>query len=265
MHLSALYLYPMKSCAPLLREQARVQPRGLEHDRRWMVVDGTGRFLTGRQLASMTRIQAQPTDTGGLALSAPGCEGIEVAVPADVPRMRVTVWDSTVDARPAGREADDWLSAVLGRPLRLVHMDEGARRPVDARYAQPGDEVSFADGFPLLLISQAALDHLNTRLARPVAITRFRPNLVVDGCAPHAEDGWRRIRIGTVEFDVVKPCVRCVFTTVDPERGERDPDGEPLRTLLTYRRTPKGVTFGQNLIPRGTGTLRIGDPVTVLA
>ena len=265
MRLAALYRYPLKSCAPLPCEAAEVEPRGLAHDRRWMVVDADGRFLTGRQLATMTLIRAQPEPEGALVLSAPGHGALHVAPPAAGVRLRVRVWDSTVDARPAGREADDWLSAVLGRPLRLVHMDEGARRPVDARYAQPGDEVSFADGFPLLLISQAALDHLNTRLARPVAITRFRPNLVVDGCAPHAEDGWRRIRIGTVEFDVVKPCVRCVFTTVDPERGERDPDGEPLRTLLTYRRTPKGVTFGQNLIPRGTGTLRIGDPVTVLA
>ncbi|HZH44862.1 MAG TPA: MOSC domain-containing protein [Lysobacter sp.] len=265
MRLSSLYLYPMKSCAPLPCTEAAVEPRGLAHDRRWMVVDDDGRFLTGRQLATMVRIQARPAPDGGLVLAADAGTPLHVPVPGAGERISVTVWDSTVDARPAGAAADAWLSGVLGRAVRLVHMDGGARRAVSEKYAQPGDEVSFADGFPLLLISQAALDHLNAKLPRPVAMTRFRPNLVVDGTAAHAEDGWRRIRIGAVEFDVVKPCTRCVFTTVDPERGERDASGEPLRTLLTYRRTPKGVTFGQNLIPRGTGTLRLGDPVTVLA
>lgn len=263
MHLSALYLYPMKSCAPLPCEAAEVQPRGLAGDRRWMVVDEDGRFLTGRQLSALTLIRARPVGEG-LELQAPGQDTLHVAVPEAGPRIRVTVWDSTVDARPAGDEADAWLTAVLGRPVRLVHMDAAARRPVDEKYAQPGDEVSFADGFPLLLISQAALDDLNDRLAQPVTMTRFRPNLVVAGTVPHAEDGWRRIRVGDVEFELAKPCVRCVFTTVDPALGERDPSGEPLRTLLTYRRTAKGVTFGQNLIPRGSGTLRVGDPVTVL-
>jgi uncharacterized protein YcbX len=132
-------------------------------------------------------------------------------------------------------------------------------------HSQTGDEVSFADAFPLLLISRAALDGLNARLAKPVSMLRFRPNLVVEGVAAHAEDGWKRIRIGEVEFDVAKACTRCVFTTVDPMRGERDPDGEPLRTLIGYRRTADGVTFGQNLIPRSAGSVRVGDAVEVLA
>jgi uncharacterized protein YcbX len=135
----------------------------------------------------------------------------------------------------------------------------------DGRYGRDEDRVSLADAFPLLLVSQAALDQLNAKLAQPVPMLRFRPNLVVAGTQPHAEDDWRRIRIGAIEFDVVKACTRCVFTTVDFERGERDPTGEPLRTLTTYRRTAEGVTFGQNLIPRGTGTLRAGDPIEVLS
>jgi uncharacterized protein YcbX len=135
----------------------------------------------------------------------------------------------------------------------------------DGKYGNDDDEVSFADGFPLLLISQAALDQLNAKLAAPVPILRFRPNLVVAGTAPHAEDGWKRIRIGTIEFEVLKPCTRCVFTTVDFERGAFDAAGEPLRTLTKYRRSPDGVTFGQNLIPRGAGTIRVGAPVEVLA
>ena len=144
-------------------------------------------------------------------------------------------------------------------------MDVDCLRAVDPDHSRPGDIVSFADGYPLLAISQAALDLLNSRLTRPVPMLRFRPNLVIAGTAPHAEDGWKRVRIGGVEFDVAKPCIRCVFTTVDFERGAFDPSGEPLRTLLTYRRTPKGVSFGQNLIPRGAGTLRVGDAFQVLA
>jgi uncharacterized protein YcbX len=144
-------------------------------------------------------------------------------------------------------------------------MDDDCLRHVDPDYSQPDDIVSFADGYPLLLISQAALDLLNAKLAQPVPMLRFRPSLVIAGTAPHAEDGWKRVRIGGVEFDVAKPCIRCAFTTVDFERGAFDPSGEPLRALLTYRRTPKGVSFGQNLIPRGAGTLRVGDALEVLA
>jgi uncharacterized protein YcbX len=136
---------------------------------------------------------------------------------------------------------------------------------VNPDYSKPGDEVSFADAFPLLLISQAAVDALNMKLPRAVPMLRFRPNLVVEHTAPHAEDGWKRIRVGAVEFDLVKPCSRCVFTTVDFTNGTFDPSGEPLRTLTTYRRTERGVTFGQNVIPRGSGTVRVGDEVEVLA
>lgn len=264
MHLSALHLYPIKSCAALSPETARVEPRGLAHDRRWMLIDALGNFLTGRQLPRLVRLRAVPTATG-LRLDAPGHDGIEVAIPApDATRRRVTVWKDALDAADAGDAAAGWLSALLERDARLVYMDAPAVRAVKPAHAQPGDEVSFADGFPLLLISQAALDALNARLATPLPMLRFRPNLVVTGTAPHAEDDWRRFRIGEVEFDAVKSCTRCVFTTVDAERGDFDPSGEPLRTLKTYRRGPDGITFGMNLIARGQGTLRVGDPVTLL-
>jgi uncharacterized protein YcbX len=169
----------------------------------------------------------------------------------------------------ATHDAHDWFSAYLGAPHRLVYMDDACTRALkamyDGKYGEDDDRMSFADGFPVLLISQAALDHLNGKLAQPLPMLRFRPNLVVAGTEPHAEDGWKRIRIGDVELDVVKSCTRCVFTTVDFERGERDPSGEPLRTLTQYRRSPNGVTFGQNLIPRKLGTVHVGDTVEVLA
>ena len=186
-------------------------------------------------------------------------------VPEAGATVPVTVWKSQLTARPAGDAADAWLSDFLGQPVRLVHMDEAITRPMTDARSLPGDEVSFADGFPLLLISRASLEGLNSRLARPVSMLQFRPNLVVDGVPAHAEDTWKRIRIGEVEFEVAKACTRCVFTTVDPLRGERDPEGEPLRTLITYRRAADGVTFGQNLIPRTLGQVRVGDAVEVLA
>jgi uncharacterized protein YcbX len=263
MQLSGLYLYPIKSTAPLEVETAVVEPRGLRNDRRWMVVDAAGRFITGREMPRLTLVRAL-SDAGGLSLSAPGMPPLSVPFPQTEATMLVNVWKSEVAAKPADA-ADAWLSEFLQQPVRLVHMDAGVTRPMTDVHSQPGDEVSFADAFPLLLISRAALDGLNARLSRPVSMPQFRPNLVVDGAPAHAEDGWKRIRIGDVEFDVAKPCTRCVFTTVDPLRGERDPDGEPLRTLIGYRRSGDGVTFGQNLIPRSPGTLRMGDAVEVLA
>ena len=265
MHLSSLHLYPLKSAAGVRVDALAIEPRGPRGDRRWMVVDAEGRFLTARVLPEMVSIRAEIVGDG-LRLSAPGWDAIEVAVPSPGgERLPVTVWRDTVDAATAGAAADAWLSAYLQRPSRLVYMDAAARRSVDPTFARPDDEVGFADGFPLLLISQAALDALNVRLVRvgaaPVTMAHFRPNLVVEGVDAHAEDGWRHVRIGGLLFDAVKPCTRCVFTTVDPALGRRRDDGQPLEMLKAYRRTPAGVTFGMNLIARDTGVLRIGDTV----
>jgi len=264
--LASIHIYPLKSGAPLALQSATVETRGLARDRRWMVIDADGKFLTGREYARLTLIHALPNADGSLHLDAPATSGLRVPVPdARGERIATAVWGSPVSPLLADETTNAWLSKFLGRPVRLVHMDGECARAVDAKYARAGDEVSLADGFPLLLISQAALDLLNSKLAAPVPMLRFRPNLVVAGTEAHAEDGWKRIRVGEVEFDVVKPCVRCVFTTVDFERGERDPSGEPLRTLIGYRRGEKGVTFGQNLIPRGRGVVRVGDTVSVIA
>ncbi|QBB69501.1 MOSC domain-containing protein [Pseudolysobacter antarcticus] len=261
--LASLHIYPIKSCAQLTLASAVVEKRGLAHDRRWMIVDENARFITGRELARMTLLQAEPVATG-LILRAPQMAPLHVSFPpANAPRLDVTVWKNIVAAQLADASANVWLSTFLGRPCRLVFMDDDCARVV-TEHARAGDEVSFADAYPLLLISQAALDGLNARLVRPVGMWQFRPNLVVAGCEAHAEDRWSRIRIGEIEFDVVKSCTRCVFTTVDPARGELSPDGEPLRTLIGYRRTPAGVTFGQNLIARGQGVIRAGDAIEVL-
>lgn len=261
--LSEIHRYPVKSTAAESLDCAEVEPRGLRGDRRWMVVDEHGRFVTGRELGALTQIRAR-IDGDTLRLHTPHGDGLQTQADTTAARVPVTVWKSRVDALPAQPQADAWLSGLLGRPLRLVYMDDAAHRAVDPDYAAPGDTVSFADGYPLLLVTQGSLDALNGRLSWPVSMQQFRPNLVVSETLPHAEDDWRRIRVGAIEFDVVKPCVRCVFTTVAPDSGRRDPSGEPLRSLIGYRRTIDGVTFGQNLIPRGVGTIQVGDPVTVL-
>jgi len=262
--LTSIHIYPLKSCAPLPLDSARVEARGLEHDRRWMVVGANGKFLTGRQHPRLTLIRAVPAGVA-LHLRAPDMPELRLAPTPDRKRREVEVWSSRVAALDADDAANGWISAFLGIPAHLVHMDADCLRAIDPDHSLPGDTVSFADGYPLLAISQASLDMLNEKLEQPVPMLRFRPSLVIAGTASHAEDEWKRVRIGGVEFDVAKPCIRCVFTTVDFERGAFDPSGEPLRTLLTYRRTPKGVSFGQNLIPRGVGTLRVGDAVEVLA
>ncbi|MCU0755549.1 MAG: MOSC domain-containing protein [Xanthomonadales bacterium] len=255
--LSSLALYPVKSVAGVGVAQARVEPAGLAGDRRWMLVDPEGRFVTGRQLPALVRIHLQVDADGTLTLP----NGRRVASPAGGQSRSVTIWRDTVAAIEPDPVASAWFSQQLGRPLHLVCGDPAAPRTVRGPGAQAGDVVSFADGYPLLLISDASLADLSARVGRPVEMARFRPNLTVAGGTPFQEDAWTQVDIGGVRFELAKTCTRCVFTTVDPLTGERSADGEPLHTLKSYRRSGDGVIFGMNLIPRGTGELRVGDPV----
>lgn len=266
LRLSALYRFPVKSLAGESLQRVVVDELGLWGDRRWMVVDAaSGRFVTQRQLGRMAQVGARWRDGETLELSAPGRHRLTVAVPPANEALRgVTVWGDSLEAPDAGDAAAAWLSDFLARDCRLVHVPLQRARQVDPAYAQPGDRVGFADGFPLLLIGQSSLDDLSARVGRPLEMLRFRPNLVVEGAAPYAEDDWGRLRIGEVEFERVKPCSRCAIPTLDPRSGERAEDGEPLRTLASYRRDADGVYFGQNLIQRGTGVLEVGMPVTLL-
>lgn len=260
--LTALHLYPVKSLAGVDLTHARLDGFGLEHDRRWMVVDHQGRFLTQRELPRMALIQVALNDQG-IRLSAPGASALKVVTPAEpAPRLKVEVWRDRCEATTAGPSADAWLSQFLGVECRLVYMADDVRRQVDQAYAGPQHHTSFADGFPLLLISEASLQDLNSRLQEPVSMTRFRPNLVVSGCSPYAEDQWSRIRIGKMELQLVKPCSRCSITTVDPATGVRG--SEPLATLAGYRRRGKQVYFGQNLLYDQPGELGVGMQVEIL-
>ncbi len=261
--LSGLFCYPVKSLRGLSLPAAEADARGLRLDRHWMLVDPAGRFVTQRQQPRMALIECA-VEAAGLRLAAPGMPPLQLdAPPGGGETLEVQLWSDRCQALAWGAEADAWFSRFLERPVRLVSMSEGGVRPLDPDYARPGDQTGFADGFPFLLISEASLADLNRRIGRVLPMRRFRPNLVVRGCAPYAEDHWRRIRIGAVEFRLVKPCSRCIIPSIDPATGERD-GSEPLATLSRYRQRGNKVYFGQNLIHDGPGRLAVGDGVEVL-
>lgn len=266
MHLSALYRFPLKSGAGERLDQAWCDAFGLHGDRRWMLLDASnGRFLTQRALHAMVLLQVHWEGESAIRLTAPGRPPLQVAVPGpEAPLRSAFIWREVVRVPDCGDDAAHWLSDFLGRAVRLVYLPEGDAIQVDLTYARDGELTAFTDGFPFMLISQASLDDLCARIGRPMDMLRFRPNLVVEGCEPYAEDSWKRIRIGEIEFRVVKPCSRCAIPQLDPVTAQRSPDLEPLATLLTYRKGRDGVFFGQNLIAEGTGPLAVGMSVEVL-
>ena len=269
-HLTSIHVYPVKAMRALDLNLSRVEPWGLAGDRRWLVVDLTGRFISQREEPSLARVVASYEGLDlALTLATWGRDPITIPPPsaqAGAEMLPVSVWRSDLTAAAAGRAADEWLSDYLGRPVRLVHLDDPLRRPVDENYGAPGDTVSFADGYPLLLTNEASLDELGKWLVddghEPVPMNRFRPSVVVGGAEPWDEDHWRRVRIGAVTFRVAKMCGRCVVTTTDQTTGEVG--SQPLKMLGKKRKFGQDLVFGQNLIPDGTGVIRVGDDVEVL-
>ncbi|WP_084957859.1 MOSC domain-containing protein [Thermoactinospora rubra] len=271
MRLASVHIYPIKSTMGHDVASAEVEPWGLAGDRRYMVTGEDGELLTAREHPRLLACRAEPTG-GTLTLTGPHAEPLRV-LPAGRTSL-VNVWRTAVELTDCGEEAAAWLSALLGRPARLKWLDDPTRRPVDPEYGTPRDRVSLADGYPLLLASTASMARLNDWIAEqaaergeevpePLPISRFRPNLVVDGVAePFAEDRWKRVRVGEVDFRVVKPCDRCVLTTIDARTLAKGK--EPIRTLSRHRRWDGKVWFGMNLIPDGTGRISIGDPVIPL-
>jgi uncharacterized protein YcbX len=267
LHLSALYRYPLKSCKAEPLQQASFDELGLTGDRRWMLVDETsGRFFTQRALPHMSQLSVLGNASGGVTLSAPGIDALQVPVPQDVEaNLRgVTVWRDTLRVPDAGDEAARWVSEFIGKPTRMVHLPKARARWLPAGYGRVEDKVGFADGFPLLLIGQASLDDLSAKVGRPQEMLRFRPNLVVEGAEAFAEDGWKRMRIGGMEFRLLKGCSRCILITIDPATGERSEDREPLSTLKTYREKEGEVWFGQNMVNDGPGVLEVGMQIELL-
>jgi uncharacterized protein YcbX len=261
--LSGLNVYPVKSLRGISVEQWSVGARGLRMDRELMLVDDTGRFVTQREEHRLALVATELVGDD-LVLSAPGAPPHVISLAArSAERLAVSVWKDSLAAEPVGAAADAWLSRILDRPVRLVRFPDDAHRQVDLRFARAGDAVGFADGFSFLLTTEASLADLVARAGQPLSMARFRPNLVVRGASPYAEDGWRRLRIGPVDIELVKPCARCVITTIDPATG--DAGHEPLRALARHRNAGGKVLFGWNGVHRGSGTLQVGDPVEIIA
>ncbi len=261
--LCEINIYPIKSTKGISLQSARVERRGLQFDRRWMIVDEAGVFLSQREFPRLALVSAR-IDGEALLVNAPGMGELFLgATSENNSAINVRVWDDDVKAVTAGEAAKKWFTEFLGAQCQPVFMPEESTRPVKPKYSRDNDIVSFADGYPLLLISRASLADLNLRLATPVPMNRFRPNLVVDGCDAYAEDTWKDIRVGDTIFHVAKPCERCVTTTVDQTTGVAGK--EPLATLSRYRNVGGAVLFGQNLLPANLGVLRVGDPVEALS
>jgi uncharacterized protein YcbX len=276
---TGLHLYPVKSCRGLAVTSAEVDARGFVGDRRFLIVDQENQFLTQRVLPRMALVETALT-AGGLELGSPGHGSIAVPLLSPLaPRpssLSVTVWHDTVAAEDCGEEPAAWLSEFLDLTCRLVRAGSAYARPIPARKVPNGllngvaegrvgsHEVSFADGFPFLVIGEESLADLNARLTEPLPMNRFRPSLVVAGAAAYAEDTWTRFRIGSVVFHGATRCGRCAITTTDQLTAERA--AEPLRTLATYRRDPDGdVKFGRNLIHETkAGRVSVGAPVELL-
>lgn len=290
MHLSTINIYPIKSLKGVSLDSALVEARGLRHDRRWMLTDRDGMFMTQREFPRMATMGVR-VESGQLKAESDGHGVMNIPFEPDRgKRQRVTVWQSVCEGLVYGGEVSEWFSDVLGVNCRLVYMPDATERHINPRFDRGKDIVSFADGYPLMVIGEASLADLNSRLAEnaerehagrlpavpPLPMNRFRPNLVVAEGDAYAEDEWDRVRFGEAVFHTTKPCERCVITTVDQARGEFD-GKEPLKTLATYRQaknviadryekygmSPNAVLFGQNLVPENPGaTIRVGDLMT---
>ena len=260
---SELYIYPIKSLGGIALNSATLSDRGFEHDRRWMLVDDNNQFITQREVTAMALLKPQLTDQGLLVRNSQ-VAGEELLVPFEptiAGTTMVDVWSNHCRAQQVSAEADAWFSKQLGISCKLMYMPNTTNRFVDSRYAHNKEITSFSDGFPLLMIGQASLDDLNDRLAAPLPMNRFRPNVVFTGGTAFLEDTMKQFEINGITFFCVKPCARCVMTTIDQQSGVKAK--EPLTTLSTYRMKKNKILFGQNVLYKGPGKITIGDTITI--
>jgi uncharacterized protein YcbX len=263
--LSSLTYYPIKACRGFDVNEAHIERMGLLNDRRMMVVTPEGEQITQRDHAKLALVV--PTLKNDMAtLSAPNFDSVQFSIQKTGTLTPVNIWENKgVNAIDQGDETAQWFSDWLGVSVRLVHVAEGVQRKLNPEYAiHTDDHTGFADGYPILIASEASLQELNSRLdaSRALPMNRFRPNIVVKDCGPFAEDTWKRIRIGDVEMALVKPCARCEVTTIDKETLERNK--EPLKTLASYRKQKGGAMFGMNVIPLNEGNVKVGMSVEVI-
>ncbi len=260
---SNLYVYPIKSLGGFECSSSKVTDRGLEFDRRWMLVDENNRFISQREFPPLALLTTHIANNI-LTVQHKNDIGIKIEIPIShysETNSLVVIWDDTVIANTINKVVDEWFSDILSRKCRLVYMADSSHRLVDKNYAHNSEITSLSDGYPFLLISKGSLSDLNARLESPIPMNRFRPNIVIEGCEPFFEDSMKSFLINNTHFFGVKLCGRCVVTTINQDTGEKSEQTEPLRTLATYRTIDKKVRFGQNLLHKSTGVISVGDVV----
>lgn len=278
MKISEINIYPVKSLGGISLKTSIVEKRGLRFDRRWMLVDKNNDLLTQREFSKMATISVEVLENN-LELSVDGFENLKIPfVPNSIEKIEVRVWNSFCEAVLLSKEINRWFQEVLETNCRLVFMPDETKREINEKFNKGGEIVSFADGYPLLLIGENSLNDLNSRLEKQIPMNRFRPNLVVKGSEAFAEDVWKKIKIGKTIFRATKPCARCMIPTIDQETGIPDLK-EPSKTLANFRKAidvfpdnfkdlgldKNSVLFGQNLVAENFGaTIRIGDEIEVL-
>lgn len=261
--LTGIRIYPIKSLQGVIRTQARMLAKGLEHDRRWMLIDEDGVCMTQREHTAMALFGVQETAQSFVISFRGDTIELPVAEGDHTNELNATVWDDRVKVIEVDPKFSEWFSTRLGKRCQLVSFPEVNTRQIDTRFASIGENVSLADGFPLLIIGESSLSDLNDRLSEPMTMNRFRPNLIFSGGTPYEEDYWDEFSLGGQVFLGVKRCARCVLTTIDPLTARKG--AEPLRTLAKYRKEGNKIFFGQNVIPRTLGEIHVGDPITVLS
>jgi len=264
--ISQLFIYPIKSLGGISVTSAWVTDRGLQHDRRWMLVNEANRFLSQRELPKMALLQVT-LEKDGLRIRSAEHPLDDILIPFETKENgveKVTIWNATCNARRVGEKTDTWFSDKLGLRCKLVFMPDESMRPVDTTsgYHPEGKYTSFADAYPFLLVGEASLQDLNSRLQEPVTVKRFRPNIVFSGGLPYQEDEIGEFAINNMHFTGIENCARCMVPNVDPETGISGK--EPVKTLATYRLHNKKINFGRNVVHSGTGTIRVGDEIKLI-
>lgn len=259
---TGLSIYPVKSLAGINLKQSELDIMGLKYDRRWMVVSPEGKFMTQRTFPQMALIHTE-INNGALTLRKEGMDNHSVPTTShDSAMMEATVWKDTLKVHKVSNETDVWLTQAIGEACHLVYISDDVMRQCDLEFANEGEQTGFADGFPILIISEASLDDLNQKLNNKVDMRRFRPNIIIDGCEAFAEDQFTSFRIADIPMRGVKLCSRCPLPTVDPDTGIKTSQ-EPIATLMKYRKWDNKVFFGINVIHESEGTLKVGDKLVL--
>ncbi|MGY3212205.1 MOSC domain-containing protein [Mucilaginibacter sp. HD30] len=262
LNVSELYIYPIKSLAGVKLNRAEISDRGFKHDRRWMLIDEHNRFISQREVALMALFKVE-IDEDSLLVTYNNTSIYVPFVFENKDIIKVTIWDDTCEALLVDEKIDLWFSEHMNMNCRLAYMPDSSLRVIDARYAPEGSVTSFADVYPFLLISQASLDDVNSRLELTMSMDRFRPNIVISGGEPYQEDLMNEFTINDITFFGVKLCARCNIPTIDQQTAKKGK--EPSKTMARYRFKNNKIYFGQNLIHSGIGFISVGAEVNVLS